>query len=304
MKRDRSGHFLIAQNARVLYVPTTKVASSTARLLLAEANGTYRPERLRWTDAPNISVDQGIHNLEVSGLQYFEFLPETQRDHILTSSNWWRVGLLRDPYARLYSVWENRVLLRAPSPWLKNFQHKCSEVLIDGRLDYAASFRKFVNVLRAEPEIFGDDPHFKSQRTHLGGDQVAFTHLFRVDKPGELDIFATQLGQRVGMKIEPRRLNEGLGLKHLDVMDAQTASVVEQIYEDDFDAYGFERVSFPSISPIALASVGETKAINYARDVTARLVQLSQLARYRQRSRYLLAQILRNSGLRRYKKHR
>jgi hypothetical protein len=300
VKRNRSGHLLVAQNARVLYVPTTKVASSTVRLLIAEANGTYRPERLRWTDAPNVSVGQGIHNLQVSGLKYFEFLSETEREHILTSLDWWRVGFLRDPYARLYSAWENRVLLRAPNPWLKDFQHKCSDELVDGRIDFGASFRKFVTVLRAEPEIFGDDPHFKSQRLHLG-DQVAFTHLLRIDQPGQLENFVTQLGQRVGMQLQPRKLNDGLGLKHLDVMDAETASAVEHIYRDDFDTYGFAKVSFPSTPPTVVASIRETKAVNYARDITARLVQLSQLARHRRRTRYLLAQMLRNSGIRRHK---
>ena len=301
MKRNRSGHILVALNARVLYVPTTKVASSTARLLLSVANGTYHPERLRWQDSPNVSIDQGIHNLEVSGLKYFEFLSEAERDNILTSSDWWRVGLLRDPYARLYSAWENRVLLRAPNPWLKDFQHKCSDELVDGRLDYGATFRKFVKVLRAEPEIFGADPHFKSQRAHLGGEQFSFTHLFRVDQPGKLEDFATQLGRRVGMEIRSQRLNEGLGLKHFDVMDAETASVIDHIYQDDFDAYGFDKVSFPSTPPIALASIGETKAITYAREVTARLTQLSQLARYRRRTRYLLVQMFRNFGLRRHR---
>lgn len=300
MRRNRSGHILVAEHARVLYVPTTKVASSTARLLLAEANGTYRPERLRWTDAPNVSIDQGIHNLQVSGLKYFEFFSESEREEMLTSQDWWRVGFLRDPYARLYSAWENRILLRAPNPRLNDFVDKCSDVLVDGRIDYGASFREFVHLLRTEPEIFGDDPHFKSQRLHLG-DQVAFTHLLRVDQPGLLGTFATELAKRVGIKLQPQRLNEGLGLKHLDVMDAETAKVVEQIYKDDFDAYGFDKASFPLIPPIALASVGETKAINYAREVTARLVQLSQLARYRRRTRYLVAQLLRNSGIRRDK---
>ncbi len=298
VKRGRSGHILVAQNARVLYVPTTKVASSTIRLLLAEANGTYHPERLRWTDAPNVSISQGIHNLQVSGLEYFEFLPTSEREHILASPEWWRVGLLRDPYARLFSAWENRILLRAPNPWSKAFWQKCSDELVDGRIDYGASFRKFVHVLDAEPNIFGSDPHFNSQSAHLGGDQYSFTHLIRVDAPGELAAFAAQLGERVGKSIEPQRLNEGLGLKHLDVMDEATAAVVERIYQEDFDSYGFDKGHFPTTPPTALASVGETKAIYYARDVTASLIQLSQLARYRKRTRYLVAQLLRNFHIR------
>ncbi|MFA5774837.1 MAG: sulfotransferase family 2 domain-containing protein [Ilumatobacteraceae bacterium] len=300
MRRNRSGHILVAEHARVLYVPTTKVASSTARLLLAEANGTYRPERLRWTDAPNVSIDQGIHNLQVSGLKYFEFFSESERQEILKSQEWWRVGFLRDPYARLYSAWENRILLRAPNPRLKDFVDKCSDVLVEGRIDYGATFRKFVHVLRTEPAIFGDDPHFKSQRLHLGT-QVAFTHLLRVDQPGQLENFAADLGQRVGKHIQPRRLNEGLGLKHLDVLDAETAGIIEEIYKDDFDNYGFDKVDFPSAPPTVLASIGETGAINYAREVTARLIQLSQLARYRLRTRHLVVQMLHNLGLRRRK---
>ena len=63
MKRDRSGHILVAQNARVLR-SNDQGRLKTIRLRFVEANGTYHPEKLRWTDAPNVSTSQGIHNLK------------------------------------------------------------------------------------------------------------------------------------------------------------------------------------------------------------------------------------------------
>lgn len=75
---------------------------------------------------------------------------------------------------------------------------------------------------------------------------MKFTHLFRVDQPGAMDSFAAELSERSGKLIVAKRLNEGLGIKYRDVMDAETARLVEEIYADDFHHFGFERKSFPT----------------------------------------------------------
>ena len=73
------GHVLVARNARVLYVPSTKVASSSMRLLLAQANGTFRPDLVDYLDGPTISVEQSVHNRVINGLEHMELLPRKEQ---------------------------------------------------------------------------------------------------------------------------------------------------------------------------------------------------------------------------------
>jgi len=298
-KPTEKGHVLAARNARVLYVPSTKVASSTMRLLLAEANGTYRPDLIPHLDGPTISVEQSVHNRAINGLVHMELLSASEQAEMKTSEAWWRVAAVRNPYARLYSAWENRILFRAPSQVLPEAWEACADVMNGDRIDLGETFRTFVRVLAERPEVFGRDSHFKSQAMHFDLTPLDLTHVVRLDREGELERFAVDLGHRVGKSLSPKRLNEGLGLKYHDVTDAATANMIREIFADDFARFDFVEESFPTSIAACVATQRETQAIKYARSLTVRLEQLSRLARYRTTSRHVAAQALRNLGLRR-----
>lgn len=293
------GHVLVARNARVLYVPSTKVASSTMRLLLAESNGTYRPEMVPYLDGPTISIEQSVHNTMINGLVHMELLSAREQAEMTTSPDWWRVAAVRNPYARLYSAWENRLLFRAPGRILPEAWEACADVMDGSSIDIGETFRRFVRVLAETPGVFGRDSHFKSQASHFDLTPIDLTHLIRLDKDGELARFADELARRVGKSLVPKRLNEGLGLSYRDVMDSETAGLVRRVFSDDFERFDFADESFPSSAPSVVATQRETQAIRYARSLTERLEQVSRLARYRTTSRHLAAQALRNVGLRR-----
>ncbi len=293
------GHSLVAPRVKVVYMPTTKSACSSIKMMLAEANDSYRPDNARYLHSPNISIAQTIHQIEVNGLQFFRYLDTALQDEIWESPDWWRVGALRHPYARTYSAFENRILMRAPSVLSDEVWDFCGDDRVDGNIDIASTFRRFVHALRGRPDLFFVDDHFTAQWGSVRDDHVRYTHFFRVDKPGEMDRFARELSERAGRSITPKRLNEGLGIKYRDVMDAHTAALIEEIYADDFARYGFEKEIFPT-EPIKLvATTRETRAIDYARDITQRLRQLSRLARWRRGWKYGAGQVLRDAGLRR-----
>lgn len=292
------GHVLVARHARVLYVPSTKVASSTMRLLLAQANGTFRPDRIDYLDGPTISIEQSVHNTFINGLEHLELLPVAEQNVMKDSADWWRVAAVRNPYSRVYSAWENRILLRAPSPVLPEAWELCGDVERDGCIDIGASFRRFIEVLMHRPEVFGVDSHFKTQSMHFDLTPLELTHLIRLDEPGALADFADNLGRRVGQSLVPTRLNEGLGLTYRDVVDSRTGALIDDIFGSDFTRFGFEKEVFADSLPDVVASSRESQAIRYARGVTIRLEQVSRLARYRNSGRHLVAQALRNLHLR------
>ena len=100
---------LVAPHIKVLYVPTTKVACSSLKLLVSQIEGTYNAAAAEEIITPNISQEQTIHNYRVHGLTRFFELPRKEQWNILTSSDWLRIAALRDPLRRAYSSFENRV---------------------------------------------------------------------------------------------------------------------------------------------------------------------------------------------------
>jgi len=97
---------LVAPRLKVMYTPTTKVACTTIKWMLAEAEGSLNLDVIPRLLAANMHRSQTIHNRHVSGLQKLNELPEHQIEEILSSSDWIRIAALRDPIARSYSAWE------------------------------------------------------------------------------------------------------------------------------------------------------------------------------------------------------
>ena len=59
---DLINYSLVAPRIKVLYVPTTKVACSTLKLLISQAEGSYNAQAAQEIITPNISQEQTIHN--------------------------------------------------------------------------------------------------------------------------------------------------------------------------------------------------------------------------------------------------
>jgi len=291
------GYALVAPRIKVLYVPTTKVACSTLKLLMSQIEGCYNDDAKRIVISPNISQEQTIHSYLVHGLTRFFDLKPKKRWEILNSDEWLRVGALRDPLARAYSSWENRVLLRAPGTPQEIFD-RCPDVLVDGRVDVTASFKHFAKELHADLETFIQDDHFRPQYNTLYSDQVEYHHLARVDVPGELQQLADVLNKRGGTNVSLARLNSGIGIKPHQVYDTETARLVTEVYARDFEWYGFEKKTYPeSTTPLVLDQLQQS-LLNNLRETTERLSIVSTSAFSRVGFRYGLIQILKSIGFR------
>jgi hypothetical protein len=285
---------LVAPGIKVLYLPTTKVACTALKFLVAEAEGSLRADRLGRIPSAAPTPAHTIHNVAVSGLTPFASLTEVRQREILESDRWWRVAAIRDPYARMYSSWENRILLRAPSHAIRDFT-PFVEVWEEGRLDLGATFAAFIDAIGDRPGLVAGDDHFASQSEAVRPGQVPLTHLLRVDSEGELAAFADALAARAGADVGLRRLNEGLGVAWRSVMTAGVAARIEEHWAEDFERLGFGREMFPEAVPKLLLGERESRLVQFAREVSQRLDVVATEVSRREGARYGMSQILRRS---------
>lgn len=291
------GHALIAPRIKVMYVPTTKVACSTLKLLISQIEGSYNEQAAREIITPNISQEQTIHNYRVHGLRrMFDLTPQEQWE-VIQSPDWLRVAALRDPLKRAYSSWENRAFLRAPGT-PKSILDTCSDVLVDGRVDVAATFKKFARAIHADRDAFSIDDHFRPQFNNLYSNQLEYQEFIRIDTPGEMQRLADVLNSRGGTNIALHRLNSGLGIKAEQVYDSETAHLIEQTYHEDYEWFHFERHNYAaSTASFVLDPLHQAFLLNL-RQTTDRLQTLSNAALIRVGFRYGLRQVLRSLKLR------
>ena len=294
---DMIGYGLVAPRIKVLYVPTTKVACSTLKLLISQAEGSYNAQAAQQIITPNISQEQTIHNYRVHGLTRLFDLPRKKQWEVIESSEWMRVAALRDPIKRAYSSWENRVFLRAPGT-PQSIIDMCGDVIVDGHVDIAATFKKFAHAINANRDAFAIDDHFRPQFNTLYSNQLEYHHRVYIDRPGEMQKLADAINERAGTSVKLQRLNSGLGINADQIFDIETADLIANTYHEDYEWFGFERHNFTATSTSLVLNPIQQALLNNLRETTERLTILSRAAFNRVGFRYGLSQIRKSLWIR------
>jgi hypothetical protein len=281
---------LVAPRLKVMYTPTTKVACTTIKWMLAEAEGSLNLDVIPRLLAANMHRSQTIHNRHVSGLQKLNELPEHQIEEILSSSDWVRLAALRDPIARSYSAWENRIFMRAPGRTDGGFELS-PDVVEDGCINMTASFALFSQAVQEHTQAFMRDHHFVPQSQVVRRDAVNYDMVVRVDEPGGVDTIAALFRERSGKDIQPKRHNESIGVPLDRACDAATAQRLMAVYASDYEAFGFERRQFPATVEPYLLSASETQLVTLVRQSVERVTSVSRAAQSRMSARYGVRQI-------------
>lgn len=252
----------------MLYVPTPKVLSTSVQWLLARAEGD--PDARLPLSVRGRVPALAIHDPAVHRLPWLGALDDAERAAARTSPDWLRLGLHRDPYARLVSAWQHQVLMRGPT----QRRYRAPDLAVDdaGRIDLAASFRAFVHFLDAHWDAVTADQHFAPQVRALQPDLVDYTVLAPVD---ELDGVLARLARHDRRLDRPLdRENEGLALATADCYDAASAEVVARRYHDDFHRLGHDPgPPVPSGEPVVLDALG-TRLLAAVHERSRRLDQI------------------------------
>lgn len=281
---------LVVPNLKILYSPTTKVACTTIKWMLAEAAGTLNTDAIPRLLAASLHRSQTIHNRHVSGLQRLNDLPQQQIDEILSSPEWIRMAALRDPVARAYSAWENRIFMRAQGRISGGFD-LVPDVLTEDCINMTASFALFAKSLHDHTEAFMHDHHFVPQSQVVRKALINYDMLVRIDEPGGIDSIAALLRERAGKDIQPRRHNESIGVPLDRVCDQPTAARLMQVYSADYDTFGLPRREFANTVEPYVLSASETQLVALVRQSVERVTSVSRAAQSKMSARYGIRQI-------------
>jgi hypothetical protein len=281
---------LVAPRLKILYTPTTKVASTTIKWMLAEAEGSLDESVIPMLMAAITNRSQTIHNRHVSGLGKLSEYSTSEAREMLESSEWLHIAALRDPVSRAYSAWENRIFMRASGRITGGFD-LTPDVLVDRRIDMTASFARFAEALAEHTDAFMGDHHFTPQSHVVRTDAVKYGQLVRVDESGGVDRIAAALRERSGKHVAPKRHNESLGIPIDRVCDQHTANRLMATYAMDYEAFGFARRQMPSnVEPYVLSDA-ETQLVTLVRQSVERVGSVSRAAQTRMSARYGVRQI-------------
>lgn len=231
-------HSYFSKRHRLLYVSTPKVASTSLKWWFASLEGYGQVLRAS-NETEESDLELSIHeNFQkvaphVMGLN-LEGLLEA-----LTSDAYFRFAVVRNPYERIFSAWQSKLLLREPLQDTSYVQSEFFHHPIERESDILAAFEGFLEHLASNEAPSFWDPHWTPQASLLRPELISYSKLTQIENAGEL---REALGEWLeGWVPNPfaMRTNESLIPYLPDFISKRSAELIRTLYANDFDVFGY-----------------------------------------------------------------
>ncbi len=254
-----------SERYKLFYVATPKVACTTLKWWFAALEG-YSQELRQITANPESALDLVVHHSHlvapnVTGLS----LPEISE--ALNSDSYFRFAVVRNPYKRIFSAWQSKLLLREPlqvRPYVNaDFYHHPINVAAD----IAKSFEGFLEHLAENEAPSYWDHHWTPQADLLRPDLINYSCLVKIEESKNLDKRLSEwLGKYITSPFQGRRSNESLIPYSSEFVTERSAELIRTLFAHDFDLFGYDKKP-PEVKDTFSIDQLDTaiKAINFIR---------------------------------------
>jgi len=223
----------------LLYIATPKVACTSLAWWFAGLEGyeqCLREERESVESDPDLVIHDAFHKVapDITGLH-----PDALVEP-LTSDSFFRFAVVRNPYKRIFSAWQSKILLKEPlqsKPYLNcNFFNQ----EIESKNELAKAFEGFLEYIYENEDPEDYDIHWASQTNLLRPDLVDYSILVKLEKPEELTTaLAEKLGDHYINPFDSRHVNESLMPYQRDFFTERSVELIRCMYEDDFKVFNY-----------------------------------------------------------------
>jgi glycosyltransferase involved in cell wall biosynthesis len=230
----------LSKNHKLLYISTPKVACTSLKWWFATLEG-YSKALSEFEDSgesdPDLVIHDSFHKVapHVAGLGPEELAPA------LVSTDYFRFAVVRNPYKRIFSAWQSKLLLREPLQSRLYLEYDFFRYPIRTVEDIRSSFEAFLEHLafKEAPEFL--DLHWTPQVDLLRPDLISYTKLSQIENVGELSqALEEHLGPHILNPFTSRRANESLLDYSTDFITERSMDLIKMLYARDFDTFGYE----------------------------------------------------------------
>lgn len=231
----------LAPDAKVLFESINKNACTSLKWMMADLAGEDLAQ-FRAARKPHIDDSEVVHNRELwTASPRLDALSPEERADIRPDNGWFIFAVVRDPRLRLFSAWQNKLLVESPhgyewrnKAWYPRHPLTKETVIED--------FARFVRKIEAKPtmRLRATDPHFRDQVELLAEDVIPYTKIYDIT---ELKQLKKDLSEHLDKAGQPRELYvpraNPTPLRAIsDVFADGIREAIERIYAADFDRFG------------------------------------------------------------------
>lgn len=229
-----------SEQHKLLYVATPKVACTTLKWWIASLEGLS--EKIRNTSDsfesdPELVIHDVFHRIapNVTGLKLNDL------SDALTQDEFFRFALVRNPYKRIFSAWQSKILLREPlqsSPYISSdFYH----YPIKNMSDIAGAFESFLEHIAANETPTFLDLHWTPQVNLLRPDIINYSSLVKIEEVEKINqSLSDWLGPYIPTPFRDHRSNESMIPYLSEFVTERSKQLICALYGLDFETFGYE----------------------------------------------------------------
>lgn len=177
----------LAPEVKVVFESLNKNACTSLKWMIADLAGEDLSKfRAGWQ--PFIADSESVHNRDLWTVSpRLDALSPEQRAEIHPDNGWFIFAVVRDPRLRLFSAWQNKILIECPNSqrwagedWYPRHPLTRETVIED--------FAKFVDLFEKQPDqwLRAKDAHFRDQVEMLAENAVPYTRIYEISEIRQL----------------------------------------------------------------------------------------------------------------------
>ncbi|TLP74720.1 glycosyltransferase [Pseudomonas nitroreducens] len=230
----------------LLYISTPKVACTSLKWWIARLEGYSAAIRQlggSQESSPELIIHDTFHKVAPEVTRF----DQARLSGLFDAPDVLRFAVVRNPYKRIFSAWQSKLLLQEPfqsTPYLK---HDFFHMRVSTPESIAYAFEAFLEHLASEEAPAFWDLHWTPQVDLLSPDAVPYTLIAQLENTSKLEELLQQsLGSNFINPFTSSNANESLIPFSSEYFTPRSTQLISELYRDDFERFGYETALPPS----------------------------------------------------------
>ena len=228
----------VSQERKLFYVATPKVACTSLKWWFAELEGVAEAVRQLKTSSetdPELVIHDSL-NIVAPQLS----LHSQEQLQEIKTGGFFSFALVRNPYKRLFSAWQSKILLREPLQIEAYLDQAFVACPVETMLDVAAAFECFLEYLNTYEAGDFQDWHWAPQYELLKPQLFPYSAVSKIEDTGGLnEALRAHLGDAYVNPFTSSKANESLIPYLPEFISPRSKALIELLYADDFEFFDY-----------------------------------------------------------------
>lgn len=268
----------VSDEKKLFYVATPKVACTSLKWWFAELEGVAQAIN-QMKISSETDPELVIHDTLLSAAPQL-LVRSPERLEQIKSDEYFSFALVRNPYKRVFSAWQSKILLREPLQVEPYEGQSFVEYPIKHMTDVTGAFECFLEYLYAHERHGFKDCHWTPQFTLLQPELFPYTVVSKIEDTATLN--EALRGHLAGAYVNPfttARANESLIPYLPEFISPRSKELIEFLYAKDFEVFEYSTDIPPAKEGFSQEQLTVAlKGIELLRGRHQRIAEMRQLA--------------------------